>query len=84
MSIYTEDYQDSIEVRAKIMTKKRCCILAIITDDAEQKAEFISYLKCVILCKDTWWLYTGGPADQMSDFGTEAFFSYSLVPAEQL
>ena len=42
------------------MTKKRCCILAIITDDAEQKAEFISYLKCVILCKDTWYRSAAG------------------------
>ena len=49
MSIYTEDYQDSIEVRTKIMTKKRCCILAVFTNAAERKVEFISRLKYVIL-----------------------------------
>ena len=31
------------------MTKKRRCILAVITDDAERKVEFISRLKYVIL-----------------------------------
>ena len=60
MSIYTEDYQDSIEVRTKIMTKKRGCILAVITDDAERKVEYISCLKYGILCKDTWYRSTAG------------------------
>ena len=36
MSIYTENYQDSIEVRTKITTKKRYCILAAFTNTAER------------------------------------------------
>ena len=36
MSIYTENYQDSIEVRTKITTKKRYCILAVFTNTAER------------------------------------------------
>ena len=49
MSIYTENYQDSIEVRTKITTKKRYCILAAFTKTSERKVEFISDLKYVIL-----------------------------------
>ena len=49
MSIYTEDHQDSIEFGTKITTKKRCCILAVFTNAAERKVEFISRLKYVIL-----------------------------------
>ena len=45
MSIYTEEYRDSIEFDNEITTKKGCCILVIFTDAAERKVEFISGLK---------------------------------------
>ena len=49
MSIYTEDYQDSIETGTKITTKKRCFILVVFTGAAERRVEFISCMKYVIL-----------------------------------
>ena len=114
MSIYTEHYQDSIEVDNIITTKKRRCILVIFTDASEGKlnsfhiwsmvygSRIIDISTFVVMslnldlsgCHEIWICRIEVPAPkawepgclaaQLPGFGTEAFLSYFLVPAEQL